>query len=365
MGILNESRKFLRKIINCSYCLGQYYGEMKKIKNPRRRQLLDKVELSVDEMRQIDELYANNYGKKVKYDWHRLYQSYTQKFDAAYFPEYLFSSILEPKMNPEDYRYVLGDKLLLQLYCVGVSNVRVPHIYYTISNGLCFDSNRNLVNPNDINFDIEGLGSVIIKPVQDTSSGVGVQKVEGAEHIKDTFLTKAQDGRAIIAQECVVQHESLSRLYPNSVNTFRVITYIWERKIYHMPIMLRIGQGGNHLDNAHAGGVFIGVSDIGKLNDMAFTEFGEMYEEHPDTHIRFKDYKIDFVPEIIETAKKMHLNASQLGVISWDITVDNNGILVLIEANTRGQGIWASQMAQGVGAFGENTEEILKYMRWD
>lgn len=60
--------------------------------------------------------------------------------------------------------------------------------------------------------------------------------------------------------------------------------------------------------------------------------------------------------------RRLHLNAPQLGIISWDLTVDQNGVFVLIEANTRGQSIWFPQMANGMGAFGKNTAEILKFI---
>ncbi len=166
----------------------------------------------------------------------------------------------------------------------------------------------------------------------------------------------------MVVQECIKQHEKLNTLYPNSVNTFRVITYLWKGKVYHVPLALRIGQGGGYLDNAHAGGMFIGVSDSGRLSPVAFTEFGDRYEKHPDTQIEFGNYEIDFVPEIIKTAEKLHLNTPQLGIISWDIAVDENKIMVLIEANTRGQSIWFPQMANGKGAFGENTREILQFI---
>lgn len=154
----------------------------------------------------------------------------------------------------------------------------------------------------------------------------------------------------------------LEQLYSEAVNTFRVITYLWDGEVFHVPLALRIGQGGSYLDNAHAGGMFIGVNDLGELNDEAFTEFGKRYKEHPDTHTVFKGYKLNFVPELIKTAKKLHLNAPQLGIISWDLTVDQNGVFVLIEANTRGQSIWFPQMANGMGAFGKNTAEILKFI---
>lgn len=202
----------------------------------------------------------------------------------------------------------------------------------------------------------------IIKPVQDTSSGVGVEKIKGIEAIKNNLQEKAAKKGTYIVQECITQNEQLAMLYSEAVNTFRVITYLWDGEVFHVPLALRIGQGGSYLDNAHAGGMFIGVNDLGELNDEAFTEFGKRYKEHPDTHTVFKGYKLNFVPELIKTAKKLHLNAPQLGIISWDLTVDQNGVFVLIEANTRGQSIWFPQMVNGMGAFGKNTAEILKFI---
>lgn len=57
-----------------------------------------------------------------------------------------FSGFLEPKMNPMYYRYALDDKPLLPIFCVGVEHVRTPHIYCSISNGICFDDKKNIMN---------------------------------------------------------------------------------------------------------------------------------------------------------------------------------------------------------------------------
>lgn len=347
-------------MIEKSYSIGQFHGEKKKISDSRRQNLIKKVSLTEFEKKKIDDLFVKNYGKKIKYDWHKLYQSFTKKFDEKYFPEYLFSSKLEPKMNDAEYRYVLDDKLLLPLFCEGIANVRTPKTFLTIYNNIWFDENKNLISKQQVqNYRGDADTEVIIKPVQDTSSGKGVEKVCGIRNIKDRILNEKG---IVVVQECIKQHEKLSTLYPNAVNTFRVITYLWNGKVNHVPLALRIGQGGGYLDNAHAGGMFIGVSDTGQLNSVAFTEFGDRYEKHPDTQIEFKNYVIDFVPEIIKTTEKLHLSTPQLGIISWDITVDECKMIVLIEANTRGQSIWFPQMANGKGAFGENTKEILQFI---
>jgi len=168
--------------------------------------------------------------------------------------------------------------------------------------------------------------------------------------------------QSFVVQKIVKPHKTLSDIYPLSVNTFRVVTYVWNGRIFHFPISLRLGRNGNRVDNAHAGGIFVGLTDDGKFMDCAFTELRDTFYEHPDTGFVFKGASLPYIPELIEVAEKMHVNALCLGMISWDLTVDEEGNFVLIEANTNGQTVWFPQMSTGAPAFGENTAEILKWI---
>ena len=122
--------------------------------------------------------------------------------------------------------------------------------------------------------------------------------------------------------------------------------------------------GGNFVDNAHAGGMFIAVDDDGQLHENAMTEFNIQFAKHPDTGVVYKDVKLDLVPKVIAAAHRMHGATPQLGVVNWDFTLDEDGEPVLIEANTMGGAVWLPQMAHGVGAFGDKTEEVLRWMRF-
>lgn len=104
MGVLSKTRKFLAKMIEYSYSAGQMVGEIKKDKDPRRIAKYSKIELSSAQKEAIDAVYSSSYGKAIRYDWHKYYQSFTGNFDSRYFAEYLLSTKLEPVMNPTDYR---------------------------------------------------------------------------------------------------------------------------------------------------------------------------------------------------------------------------------------------------------------------
>ena len=99
------------------YRRGQLQGEKRKIKKPARVKLIETVELTEAQKQEIDRFFLTNLGKKIPYDWHRLYQSFTGVFRVDYFPEFLFGPELVPSWNPKAYR-ILADKNLLPVLFV-------------------------------------------------------------------------------------------------------------------------------------------------------------------------------------------------------------------------------------------------------
>jgi hypothetical protein len=166
-----------------------------------------------------------------------------------------------------------------------------------------------------------------------------------------------------LIQEIVKNSKDLYNMNPTSLNTFRVITYILKGKIYYMPIILRIGRNGKFLDNAHQGGIFIGVKDDGSLLRTAVSEFNEKYNSHTDTNIVFENYKISSFQKVIEAAIKLQSLIPHIGCINWDLTLDENEDVVLIEGYMIGGSFWLIQMAHGVSGFGENTAEVLRLVK--
>ena len=104
------------------------------------------------------------------------------------------------------------------------------------------------------------------------------------------------------------------------------------------------------------GGANIGVTVDYKLRKYAFTEYGERFEEHPYSHIRFENYDISPLKKIVEVAYRLHGYVPMLKMISWDWSLDENHMPVLIEMNISGQSVWFPQMVNGESFFGENTK---------
>lgn len=52
-----------------------------------------------------------------------------------------------------------------------------------------------------------------------------------------------------------------------------------------------------------------------------------------------------------------------MGILSWDLTIDEEGQVVIIEMNSTGQSAWFPQFVNGESLFGENTPQILKLIK--
>lgn len=335
-------------------------GEENKFKDPRRVAIYSSVILTNEQEKQIDDLYINHYGKKIPYIWHRHFTAFTGKFDPFYIPETLFIPEFEAYMNSQQgYTTVFADKNVLPLIAKSVG-VKMPRTIISCANGILRDDNYHIIRWNAIKR-LMPEGNCFVKPAVDSDSGTGCRFVNKKEDNLICLLKKM--GNDFVIQEAIHNSNSIKKIYPDGVNTFRIITYIWKNAIHHMPIIMRIGRDGSFLDNAHAGGMFIAVNDDGTLQRTAFTEFKEEYPCHPNTRCVFEGYKVGKIDKVIKAAKMMHTAIPQLGVINWDFTIDNCEEPVLIEANTSGGSIWMSQMAWGCGVFGERTVEILEWLK--
>lgn len=343
--------------------------ELKRIRMPERLKIRKKISLNDDQSKEIDSYYKKYLGETIPKDWHKHYMAFTGNYDKRYFPDILYIPEFERYMNLySEYNKVYEDKNLVEAL-THQANVKCVETVASCRRGL-FYVQEDIVNSIDILVaKVSELNCLLfLKPSVDSSSGEncrlihlvnGVDKVSGES---GKIILQKYNGNFLI-QKLLKCHDSVRKIYPNSVNTFRVITYRWKNEIYHCPTIMRIGRGNSFVDNAHAGGMFIGISDEGNLKRQAFTEFKDEFFEHPDTHLVFDGYKIEGFPKVLNAAKKMHAVIPEIGVVNWDFTLDETNEPVLIEINIGYGSLWMTQMANGVGAFMDNTDEILLWIK--
>lgn len=296
--------------------------------------------------------------------WFRLYWASSGHFDERTLPEILYSTQVEPALNDVFKARHLADKALTELILAGRSTVAVPATRLVRSNGIFYDAARQPVSKRFAKELLDNSGETVIKPSVGGSSGRGVkvyQFVNGTD--TKTGVTVEQALRShtgdFMAQERVIQHADYAAPHPHSLNTIRLVTYVVNGEVSHWPLVFRMGTGFSNVDNAHAGGIYIGVQDNGQLLPFALDMAGRRYYTHPTTNLVFEDHLLPAVSAIIHLGEQLLGCFPGLGIVSWDFSLREDGVPVLIEANLTGQSIWLSQMSHGAGAFGDRTSEIL------
>lgn len=363
-NVLNMFQSMLENLHYSRRKVGEYINVFKK------RRLIKSVNLSQEDKTAIDAFWRKHYGKRISYNWHKLYASYTGVVDPMYFPEILYSTNLEKRYNDFTTALIYEDKSQLDIVLRDISTNEsntVPSIIYCTS-GLFYNNKHELVSRSEAISLLYNIGKCVIKPSIDSDSGRGVRvlNIRGDKDIKtneslNSILNSYESN--FLVQEYISTHESLKALNPSSVNTIRIITYICEGKVFHCPLAMRIGANEAEVDNIHAGGFGIGLKDDGYLNQFAFTEFGEKYSSHPRTKIVFSNHCIPGVSDAIKLVERKHQLIPRLTFISWDVTINESGEPLIIEMNTRNQAAWLSQMVNGCCLFGENTPKMIELLK--
>lgn len=349
----------------------QVIYERLKYRGKESKRIWKSVKLTKKQKKDIKRFYKKNYGKKIPYTYHRLYTAYTGKFDVKYVPEMIYAPYFERFLTDKSYGNVFTNKNTLSIFARGL-NIKMPQNIVLCSKNIYYDNNFNKLTLSEMESLLKDSGKVFIKRTVESCGGKGCFIANFSDGVDlNTDLTVKQTieslGSDFCIQEILVCHDSIKKIYPNSVNTFRVITYILGNEAYHCPIIMRLGIGGSCTDNASAGGIFIAVDDDGTLHKQAFTEHRKGYTVHPDTNVVFEGYKVEHLDKVIELAKRLQISIPQVACVNWDFTINEAGEPVLIEANMRNEvqagSIWLVQMAHGKGAFGDNTEKVLDYVR--
>jgi len=176
--------------------------------------------------------------------------------------------------------------------------------------------------------------SFIIKPT-DSCMGWGVKVIHDAtaDSVSDIM---ADYPKGLIAEELIVQHPVLSSIYPNSVNTVRLTTWVVDNETHFIRAFIRFGRGGNVVDNAAQGGLFGAVDLNTGVVLSACDEWGNRFVSHPDTHKMLVGFQIPMWEEAKRFAEELSKVYPRAHYVGWDLACTENG-WVMVEGNSRAQ----------------------------
>lgn len=315
--------------------------------------------------------YTKNIWSK-NYYWDYFLQSLPHSVQSKFYvPRDYYAIEIEPKFNNHLFSDFINEKNYYDKLFSGF-DIILPNTYIRcINNTFLNKEYLRIENPEEILDKIEsdiitksatgGSGENILKFTK--ADGILVDKL--GEKLELSKLSKFYNGNFLI-QECIKQHNDIAKFHPGTLNTIRAITYrsLTDNEIYVISAMLRIGQGQSVVDNISAGGIAVGINieENGKFNKYAFDKYGNHWLQHPESGITFEGSCIPYFDTIVKQLKILGYFLGHSRIIGWDVSVDQNGKMILIEPNI-GIGTWMSQVADGHPLFGEFSEEVYDFMK--
>lgn len=174
----------------------------------------------------------------------------------------------------------------------------------------------------------------MIKPL-DGLGGRGVEKMTREQAGEpDEFYDKLVNERLFV-EAYVTQHSDINRLCSASVNTIRVMTFSYGGKSEILYAAMRIGNGVNHCDNFHQGGMGCSLDiDSGTLYGKAVDKDLNEFECHPASGVKFDGFKIPNWDKAKEMVLEAALVNDKIHLVGWDVAITPDGA-TFIEGNRR------------------------------
>jgi len=165
--------------------------------------------------------------------------------------------------------------------------------------------------------------------------------VNGAKVVVSQFYKELQRLDNYIITEFVNQAEYSKEIYPYTVNTIRILTmWDYENSIPFIAIAVhRIGtQRSYPVDNWTQGGMSAHINiETGELGPGVTYPFDgklRFYSRHPETDSPIQGVRVPNWEKVRETVLKLASNLPFLPYIAWDVVLDENKNIRIIEGNS-------------------------------
>jgi hypothetical protein len=281
--------------------------------------------------------------------WNRLYKKF-YGFNPYFVNDSQLRYILR-HFNPYEKIMYLQNKAMLDVY---YSDIHFPKVYLKCINGILCDCNGNPTNKEKALSALEASGetSFFVKPSIDNGCGKGVKEIT----INDAIY-EIKEGGDYVIQEKLKQCTFLNDLNETSINSCRV-TSIYINGHFTCSSVLKVGKRGTYRDNWKYS-YLVGMDSEGTLLGCGFDSNLETVNK-ADSNICFKGLKYPFYKEMTKEIERYHKKYfPYCGIIGWDVFIDSNNEVRVIEVNLDYPGVVGEQFCSGT-FFQEHQKYIVQ-----
>ena len=317
------------------------------------------------------ELWSKLCGDCVD-DWLRFLSNISGIVDYRYVPHDLYVAYIDPVLNDYKRRDLeCEDKNLLDMF---VDLRYTPRCLVRYMRGMFMDGGYNWLSPSEVNQILSlNHGDCIGKVCTGSLGGHGVicWKYDNGRYVSGECELSAEFIQGIgcesyVVQERVSQCEFSAQFNPSSANTFRMITLRcpWNGEVVLLRSGMRIGVTDAAIDNLSAGGICVVVDDCGNLSKTGYSwimKYGfNRYKEHPTSHIPFEGKRHPYFEKMKSVVLSLAAKIPNMNLLGWDVMVDSNGEVKILEVNATCIGTDWVQYDFGP-LFGKYTDDVVAW----
>lgn len=279
----------------------------------------------------------------------------TLKEMKSYIPNQIWEKRM--KVANKEYEILCHDKVITS-QLLSYYQVPQPKMLFKYSEGTFYSPKNEILNDFDVQELIQqqecskifvknifGTGGKDIYIFQRNKSNEYID-ISG-QNLNTIFFRNSIKSQNLMAQEGIEQNSKINAIYPNAVNTIRILT----KCIYGSPEILgaviKFGQAGGQVDNCNKGSIVVSIDILnGRLFGIGKTYYNNtIYTKHPDTNFAFDGFQIPLWEETIKVVLSASIQFSSLKYIGWDVAIGTHNPIIL-ELNET-PGIHLMQMVLG------------------
>jgi hypothetical protein len=276
----------------------------------------------------IKEYTKQRFGKTAFWPYLALYTEIRGEFIKGWLPYDYYRFVLLPKINPKPGLYLSTQKTY-DYRLFGEFAIRPLFIFVS---GMFFNPAMEIVEKSQVKNFLSDYDDIIVVK---EDSGYGGKQVR-IIHSNSLIIEELKANKNYIIQPYVKQFKVLNDLYPESVNDFRVTTYLKkDGSVTVLFVALRFGADGSKVDNVTSGGSCLFFDLTGKPSKYTYDELGfQTGDRHKNTGFLFSSIIIPTFHVMLEKCKNAHKIYPYSRLIAWDCCIDSSGDPKLLEWNT-------------------------------
>ncbi|WP_144107648.1 sugar-transfer associated ATP-grasp domain-containing protein [Paraburkholderia sp. BCC1886] len=288
----------------------------------------------------LAESYARDVlGDAVYAPWLRVYTAFTGTFKEGWIPDNYYGSVVVPSMKG-DYGKLSELKSIARIMFEGDG---FPDVAY-FANGLFFTDRNEFIPESEVRRTIFRATDKVVFKLDGSKQGKGVFIYDWRSF--DVGAIKSL-GNGVI-QKFVRQHPVFDAFASTSVATLRLTTAVDDAgKISLRAAFLRLGRA-NETHVRSDSEVCVPVDPAsGMLGRDGYLHNWSAVQAHPDSGVRFAGVQVPAFEQCVETVLAFHRNIPFVRCVGWDLSVDANGQVQILEWNGEHNDVKFSEATQG------------------